>query len=129
LRIIAARPIDVTVSPGIVVPPDLDAGIEQQLLDDAVDAVRRMPGGDAVDIKTDAFRAPAGVALVEASGSGDLLVVGTHGRGWLGRLALGSVSRHCVHHANVPTAVVPCFNRRDGTWIGLQVGRCAHHLS
>lgn len=36
----------------------------------------------------------------------DLIVLGSHGRGPLGRLILGSVSRHVVQYAAVPVVVV-----------------------
>jgi nucleotide-binding universal stress UspA family protein len=39
----------------------------------------------------------------------DMIVLGSHGRGPIGRLILGSVSRHVVQHAAVPVVVV----RRD----------------
>jgi nucleotide-binding universal stress UspA family protein len=39
----------------------------------------------------------------------DLIVLGSHGRGPIGRLILGSVSRYVVQHAAVPVVVV----RRD----------------
>ncbi|MBP2706997.1 universal stress protein [Microbispora sp. RL4-1S] len=45
-------------------------------------------------------------ALAEASGTADLLVVGSHGRGALGTVALGSVSRAILHHSACPVAVV-----------------------
>ncbi|MEU8206554.1 universal stress protein [Streptosporangium sp. NPDC049046] len=45
-------------------------------------------------------------ALAEASKEGDLLVVGSHGRGTLGSLLLGSVSRGVLHHAHCAVAVV-----------------------
>lgn len=36
----------------------------------------------------------------------DLVVVGSHGRGWLKRVVLGSVSHHVVQHAEVPVLLV-----------------------
>lgn len=45
-------------------------------------------------------------ALTEASKRAELLVVGSHGRGALGSVVLGSVSRGVLHHAACPVAVV-----------------------
>jgi nucleotide-binding universal stress UspA family protein len=36
----------------------------------------------------------------------DLVVVGSHGHGWLKRVVLGSVSHHVVQHASVPVLLV-----------------------
>lgn len=48
----------------------------------------------------------AGPVLVEAAKDADLLVVGTRGLGAFGRLILGSVSSHCLHHAPCPVVVI-----------------------
>lgn len=46
-------------------------------------------------------------ALLDAAAEADLLVVGTHGRGTVGQLAFGSVSRAVTHRAPCPVAVIP----------------------
>ena len=46
------------------------------------------------------------VSAAEAEAA-DLVVVGTHGRGTIGRLLLGSVSEHVVRHASCPVLVAP----------------------
>ncbi|MCF6476621.1 universal stress protein [Nonomuraea sp. MG754425] len=45
-------------------------------------------------------------ALTDASRRADLLVAGSHGRGAIGSMLLGSVSRSVLHHAHCPVAVV-----------------------
>ena len=49
-----------------------------------------------------------GETILEAgrAEAADLIVVGTHGRGPVGRLFLGSVSDHVVRHARCPVTVV-----------------------
>ena len=49
----------------------------------------------------------AGNVLVEASKGASLLIVGSRGRGEVASLILGSVSEHCLHHANdCPVTIV-----------------------
>ena len=54
-----------------------------------------------------------GDALVDASASAELVVVGSHGRSGLRAALLGSVSRHVASHAGCPVVVVKAA-RTDG---------------
>ena len=49
-----------------------------------------------------------GAAIVEAAASeqADLIVVGSHGRGRVGRFVLGSVSDHVIRNATAPVLIV-----------------------
>jgi nucleotide-binding universal stress UspA family protein len=65
----------------------------------------RSIGADAQGITWDG---PAGESIVDVAEAeaADLIVVGTHDRGAVGRLFLGSVSDHVVRHARCPVMVV-----------------------
>jgi nucleotide-binding universal stress UspA family protein len=74
----------------------------------AVEAiVQRARGGGAAAAGL-TWDGDAGESIVEASEAeaADLIVVGTHERGAVGRLFLGSVSDHVVRHARCPVMVV-----------------------
>ena len=49
----------------------------------------------------------AEICRVATEGSYDVVVVGSHGSGFVKRVLLGSVSQHVMHHAPCPVLVVP----------------------
>lgn len=65
----------------------------------------RAQGADAAGLT---WNGDPGESIVEAAAAehADLIVVGTHERGTVGRLFLGSVSHHVVRHARCPVMVV-----------------------
>jgi nucleotide-binding universal stress UspA family protein len=77
----------------------------RQLAIEAVVQRARAGGADATGMT---WNGEAGESIVEAAEaeSADLIVVGTHERGAVGRLFLGSVSDHVVRHARCPVMVV-----------------------
>ncbi len=58
------------------------------------------------DCRTEVLYAHPVDGLVDASKDARMIVVGSHGRGALSRLLLGSVSRGVVEHAHCPVAVI-----------------------
>ncbi len=70
--------------------------------------VRATAGLDAegVEIEYRAVEGSAPEVLIAAAAEGDLLVVGSRGRGGFAGLLLGSVSQQCAHHASCPVVIV-----------------------
>ncbi|HTO00962.1 MAG TPA: universal stress protein, partial [Microthrixaceae bacterium] len=61
---------------------------------------------DGLDIVTEVLEGHAGEVLIRLSGSADLVVVGSRGRGGFVGLVMGSITNHVVNHAKCPVVVV-----------------------
>lgn len=85
---------------GAVADFDL-AGATQQALDDTLAQVPT-----DVPVTGRVTEGPAAPLLLEAARTADLLVVGSRGHGAFTGMLLGSVSQHCVSHADCPVVVV-----------------------
>lgn len=59
----------------------------------------------------------AGVVLEAESEQwgADIVVVGSHGKGWLDRVLVGSVTEHLLRSLHVPVLVVPVRKRRSAS--------------
>ena len=68
-------------------------------------AVGRMPGDVVMEQQVISGRPT--VELASLAWGGDLLVLGSRHRGWLRRLAPGSVARACARRARCPVVIVP----------------------
>ncbi|EHR52162.1 universal stress protein UspA-like protein [Saccharomonospora marina XMU15] len=104
IRAIAAWeiPVNFGYPPGY---EDFDwAATARQSLDDTVSEV--VGGQRDVSVSKEVLRGHASNVLVDASRDADLLVVGSRGHGAVVGMLLGSVSQHCVQHAECPVLVV-----------------------
>lgn len=97
--------------PGWSMGPDLEEvreGVKAHV-DRVVAEVRDEVGADAagVTVLPHVVAGNAAAALLDSARNADLLVVGNRGRGGFASMMLGSVSLHCVLHAQCPVTVVP----------------------
>lgn len=68
--------------------------------------VERILGDSGVTAEVHVAYGPSAQALIHASSTADVLVVGSRGRGGFRTLVLGSVADQCVRHAQGPVIVV-----------------------
>ena len=84
-------------------------GISDALRDEGTEAVERVEAlADGVPVETAVLEgSPSRVIAEEASADGcDLVIMGTHGRGGIDRLLLGSVAERVVRCSTVPVLTV-----------------------
>jgi nucleotide-binding universal stress UspA family protein len=80
----------------------------EQFADDAVETLRRCMCSKELDISTRVVKGAPERQIVDEAREwrADLIVVGSHGRGFWGRLTLGSVTDAVIHHAPCSVLVV-----------------------
>lgn len=91
----------------VVVPPPGEGHDEVARQTEAlVEEVLAAHGEPTPAVRMHIVDGPAGDVLIHHARGAQLLVVGSHGRGALGGLLLGSVALHCAMHASAPVLVV-----------------------
>jgi nucleotide-binding universal stress UspA family protein len=93
----------------VTVDPKASADAAERALDQAL-ALEDTKG---VHVARNLSCGGAALAIIDAAAGADLVVVGSRGRGPLGRMLLGSVGNQVAHHAPCPVAVVPPEAPRD----------------
>ena len=89
--------------------PMTDLLPRQQIEEDSTELLTQEIAGlaDTDHVSFSSVQGDAARVLHEVSDGEEMLVLGSHRRGPLGELLLGSVSRECVRHATFPVVVVP----------------------
>ena len=82
---------------------DLQEAAEKTLADEVSEVVGARTG---IKVQPQAVEGNPAQVLLEAASGADLLVVGSRGHGGFASALLGSVSQHCVHHANCPVVII-----------------------
>ncbi len=82
---------------------EAEAHDAEEVLDKAAGAV---PSGYQVERRTDEGDPGTAICAAALAVDADLVVVGSHGRGALARMVLGSTSTYVVHHCRRPVMVV-----------------------
>jgi nucleotide-binding universal stress UspA family protein len=97
------RPAPLGIVPHVPWPDELMAEAREKL-DEVIEDVLSDTSKERVHAQI--IRGSAAAVLLDVAHDADLLVVGSRGLGAFKDLLLGSVSEHCVRHANCPVVVV-----------------------
>lgn len=85
--------------------PDLAEDLEREAHAVLEEAVQGLDGAET-NIETVVREGQPARVLIEEADGANMLIVGSRGLGGFTGVLLGSVSAHCVHHANCPVVVV-----------------------
>jgi nucleotide-binding universal stress UspA family protein len=108
VRAVAAYDV---LHPGFHADPELVARMQADVQAEARDTIARaraevQESAPEVAVDAVAVEGRAADAIVGHAGDAQLIVVGTHGKGLVRRVLLGSVSRQVLNDAERPVAVV-----------------------
>lgn len=104
--------VHVIAEPGSVSPelayaePAIRAQMRESGANLVKEAAARVPEGIRVSTMLHEGAAPRHICAAAREWDADLIVIGTHGRGMLGRLLLGGTAENIVRHAHCPVLTV-----------------------
>jgi nucleotide-binding universal stress UspA family protein len=111
LTVLAVSPAMVSPWTGNTMTMPNDAQTVRQVREAAREAIAKSASeiGEAqpASVAVTAFSGLPAQALIEASRSADLIVIGSRGTGGFDSLRLGSISNQVVHHGACPVVIVP----------------------
>jgi len=88
--------------------PELEEQVENEEEAAAQRDLAALVSGLGIEAETHVVVGEPGPTICDAATDlgAELLVIGSHGHGWLRRVFLGSCSQHVLHHAPCPVLVV-----------------------
>jgi nucleotide-binding universal stress UspA family protein len=109
LTVVSAWQIPNVVLSSPVATAAYDADVWRDAARETVEAALQSVTADDLpaDIDRQVIEGPPAKVLVDAAKEGDMIVVGSRGRGGFAGLLLGSVSQQVAHHARCPVVIVP----------------------
>jgi nucleotide-binding universal stress UspA family protein len=111
LTVLAVNPAMASPWTGNPLAVPNDEQTERQVRGAAQEAIAKSASelGEAqpASVTVAAFAGFPAQALIDASKSADLIVIGSRGTGGFATLRLGSISSQVVHHAACPVVIVP----------------------
>jgi nucleotide-binding universal stress UspA family protein len=108
------EPLDISISPEF--SRELEASARRKAENFAAEAAARMRESfPEIELETQVSAGAPDQVLVEAARGwrADLIVIGSHGRGFWGRMLLGSITDSLVHHAPCSVLVVRKTEHKD----------------
>ena len=96
-------PVPVGPAPVAAIDPAEFEKAADRTVTEAIHAV--VGSGSNVQVSAQVRDGDAAQVLIHAAEDADLLVVGSRGHGGFTEALLGSVSQHCVHHAQCPVVI------------------------
>ena len=111
LTVLAVNPAMASPWTGNPLTVPNDAQTEREVREAALEAVAKSASEvgepQPASVTVAAFSGFPAQALIDASKSADLIVIGSRGTGGFTTLRLGSISSQVVHHAVCPVVIVP----------------------
>ena len=92
----------------LVIDPAVEEEVERAERESAVESLSRLAGALGIEgtpMIEGGDPGPAICAVAQRHGV-ELVVIGSHGHGWLQRVLIGSVSKHVLQHAPCPVLVI-----------------------
>ncbi|MGI8709843.1 MAG: universal stress protein [Acidimicrobiales bacterium] len=108
-----------SVSPMEAHPTVIDADLEEEIEDeDRAESTTALASLDrTLEIEAEHLveTGDPGTTICEVAArtGADVVVIGSHGHGWLQRVLIGSVSNHVLHHAPCPVLVMRLEDRGE----------------